>query len=381
VAVAKISTIFNSRKRAKPAAQTVVRWALLMHSTALQGRPRPCCPHYRCAQHEINCPLKPGQVAVLRQRRIGALRCACRCCSATRPCRSWSLPDPPLSARIAGPTVYLPHGPAPPAAACSSSGGGGVRSQCARNVSVRYLPSPHACSARSSSPARCGRHPKLGGAGWSAAARSQHRTPPSSNAACRCAHLCCGTPARCKSQPARTAPAAPRPPSRPAPGSLYDVLGVAATASDRDIKKAYRQKALKLHPDVNKAVGGRRWGWAGRRTSARRSTAAAGVEQRSIGDMPARGQPGGVGGSQVAVAAGRRRAAAGGSQQAGPRGLTPPPAAPRPTPQPDAEQRFMEVKTAFSVLSDPQQRAEYDRRQRAGVSAPGTSGRVALGVA
>lgn len=36
--------------------------------------------------------------------------------------------------------------------------------------------------------------------------------------------------------------------------SLYETLGVSQDASDRDIKKAYRQKALKLHPDVNKAV-------------------------------------------------------------------------------------------------------------------------------
>ncbi len=36
--------------------------------------------------------------------------------------------------------------------------------------------------------------------------------------------------------------------------------------------------------------------------------------------------------------------------------------------QADAEKRFMEVKTAFSVLSDPQQRSQYDSRQRSGVS-------------
>jgi DnaJ-domain-containing protein 1 len=36
--------------------------------------------------------------------------------------------------------------------------------------------------------------------------------------------------------------------------SLYEVLGVTDSANDRDIKRAYRQKALKLHPDVNKAV-------------------------------------------------------------------------------------------------------------------------------
>lgn len=34
--------------------------------------------------------------------------------------------------------------------------------------------------------------------------------------------------------------------------TLYDALGVSQEASDRDIKRAYRQKALKLHPDVNK---------------------------------------------------------------------------------------------------------------------------------
>ena len=38
--------------------------------------------------------------------------------------------------------------------------------------------------------------------------------------------------------------------------SLYDVLGVTESANEREIKRAYRQKALKLHPDVNKAVRG-----------------------------------------------------------------------------------------------------------------------------
>jgi molecular chaperone DnaJ len=65
---------------------------------------------------------------------------------------------------------------------------------------------------------------------------------------------------------------------------LYEVLGVPPTATDADIKRAYRQRALKLHPDVNKA--------------------------------------------------------------------------------PDAQARFMEAKSAFAALSDPEQRRAYDRRRR-----------------
>lgn len=41
--------------------------------------------------------------------------------------------------------------------------------------------------------------------------------------------------------------------------SFYDILGVDKKANIKTLKKAYKQKALKYHPDVNKEVAC--WHW------------------------------------------------------------------------------------------------------------------------
>ena len=48
---------------------------------------------------------------------------------------------------------------------------------------------------------------------------------------------------------------APEPPPRDKLAEAYSILGVSASASDDAVKKAYREKAKKYHPDTLRAQG------------------------------------------------------------------------------------------------------------------------------
>jgi curved DNA-binding protein CbpA len=112
-------------------------------------------------------------------------------------------------------------------------------------------------------------------------------------------------------------------------------------ATEREIKQAFKKRALKLHPDVNQAVRGP----PARRPAALALqwcpvTAAARGPWRCSCLRPVRGPC-----SPTLCQPGQ-------------------PPTTTTTPQPDAQERFMEAKAAFETLSDSSQRAEYDMRLR-----------------
>jgi hypothetical protein len=102
--------------------------------------------------------------------------------------------------------------------------------------------------------------------------------------------------------------------------SYYDVLGVPRNADLKQIKQAFKRKALKLHPDVNKAVS-------------------------VLHPMPRK--------LRVTYPAGNEFTNHECHLKSGV--LLPL--------QPDAKEKFMECKRAYQALSDTQQRSRYDREQ------------------
>jgi curved DNA-binding protein CbpA len=104
--------------------------------------------------------------------------------------------------------------------------------------------------------------------------------------------------------------------------SYYDILEVPQGASTDEIKRAYKKKALKLHPDVNKAVHS-----FFRLSIFVLHSCSSTCQLLMLYKLLTR-----------------------------PLGFL--------DVQPDATQRFMECKIAFQTLSDPSKRSEYDRQQR-----------------
>lgn len=107
---------------------------------------------------------------------------------------------------------------------------------------------------------------------------------------------------------------------RAAQENYYDVLGVPRNADLKQIKQAFKRKALKLHPDVNKAVS-------------------------VLHPMPSKLQVGYPAGNDLTDHESHLK-----------HGVLFPP-------QPDAKEKFMECKRAYQALSDTQQRSRYDREQ------------------